>query len=103
MRTIDIRFLRQGLIKVNQPENWNEMTLKEKETYCWKVLNNASDRELVFAMSDFQGEDLNSMFDETPNIEAIESVDMESMNNPIYTEASTQAWDSFSESSGVLR
>jgi len=90
---INIRYIQQGLVKVDKPKNWDTMTNKQKEEYCDDVLYNLDDRSLVEGMSEVYPFSVDCFFADTPSVEAIE-LDVEDGDDPIPV-ATTKAWDSF--------
>lgn len=92
---VDIRFLRQGLVRAVVPEGFTKMTKKEKLDWAKHVLNHTkTDEELIQAMSDFEDPERDGWFDEDIPVCAIESVGGE----PI---VQTEEWKLFSSAEGM--
>jgi hypothetical protein len=72
---VEIRFLRQGLIQVEAPENFDQMAPEKKLEWASTVLEGCTDHELVNAMSDFEKPRTkvdSGFFDEAPEASAVE-------------------------------
>src|SRR4030043_1257937 len=75
-----IRFLRQGLAKVDAPKNFKKMTDKEKLYWADDIIQQVKDTEngdldILKLMADFDDPENNGYFDEAPSISAIESAE----------------------------
>ena len=91
-REVNIRFLRQGLIKASVPENFEQMTKKEKLNWANEVIESHTDDEIIQAMSDFENPEKSGFFDSAPLATAIEKT----VTEP-FSIVSTQTWDKFLE------
>ena len=72
---VEIRFLRQGLIKAEAPENLDQMAPEKKLEWASTVLEGCTDHELVNAMSDFEKprtKVASGFFDGAPEASAVE-------------------------------
>lgn len=76
MKTVNIRFLKQGLIELSVP---TDASIEDIIELGKAKLDTMSDRDLVMAMSDYTPSDLNpSIFDSASfQVEAIELPDSE--------------------------
>ena len=70
-----IRFLRQGLAKVDAPDNFDKMTAKEKMEWADDLLQQSKDDDIMHMMSDFDKPEENGYFDEAPLCAAIEEAE----------------------------
>ncbi len=57
-RSVFIRFLRPGIVKVEVPENFDEMTEEKKIEWASKKLEGLSSKEILEAIIDFDGEEV---------------------------------------------
>lgn len=91
-KELNIRFLRQGLIKINVDEKI--LTNKEKLlNLCQEYLESIDDEVLMTSMSDFDDVKNNGYFDSAPEVAAIEDP-----NKDYELLFSTPEWDSFNDS-----
>lgn len=100
MDKIEIRYLQQGLVKVDKPKDWDAMTSKQKAEYCENILYSLDDRTLLEGMAESYPFDIDCFFADTPRVEAIE-LSEDSDDDPVLI-ASTETWDKFIEDSGGL-
>ena len=68
---VNVRFLKQGLVKMNIPDN---ISIEETKELCKEQLNSMSDQDLLISMSDCVPSGNNpSRFDDASfNVDAIE-------------------------------
>ena len=92
MTKIHIRYLVPGLIECNLPTTWDNMGEKERKKFCSSILNDKTDRELIFGLSELIHNDIDSMFDSTPPVEAIEMFDE---NTGIETVMASDVWTEY--------
>lgn len=88
---VAIRFLRQGYLAVDKPENFDNWNQKEQLEWADTVLGNQDDKILLEAMSDFVPDAIpdNGYFDEAPMTTAIED------NTTGTTILTTKEWNAF--------
>jgi hypothetical protein len=90
---IRIRFLKPGQIEVNKPENFDEMTMRDKINWANDILTDQTDSQILEALADFDKEMWNKMgigmFDaDSIIVEAIQNEDGETM-------MCSEAWDNW--------
>lgn len=88
-----LRFLKQGLVEAETPNDFETMTDKEKLEWASIQLANLSDKEIINAMADFGDPGKNGYFDETTQASAIEKGEGEDITDSIIQ---TEEWKIFS-------
>lgn len=97
-----IRFLRQGLIEAEAPEQFDTLTPEERMEWATEYLENCTDHQIVIAMADYDPNPIwtlsdlcssNDFFDSAPQAEAIE-LPLGEYNDP-RTLVMTKAWTVF--------
>lgn len=101
MKSIEIRYLQQGLIKTDMPDNWESLTNDQKVEYCEEILYNLDDRTLVAGLAEILPFDIDRFFASTPEVEAIEIIDYEEDEEPTLV-ACTSTWEQFVSDYGGL-
>ncbi len=91
-KKVFIRFLKQGLVLAETPENFDEMSAKEKMDWANKILKSKSDGFLVDALADFEDPDKNGFFAIKPDVCAIEQGEGMNIGDTI---VSTSLWEMF--------
>lgn len=71
-KKVNIRFLRQGLVKADTPDGFDKMTAKEKLDWASKHLSGLPDKRIIAAMADFEKPGKDGYFDGAPSASAIE-------------------------------
>jgi hypothetical protein len=69
---VNIRFLRQGSIEVDAPDNIKKMTAQEIKIWAEKIIEEQSDEELLRALADFRYPKIDGYFDSPPQCSAVE-------------------------------
>jgi len=93
MKKLHIRFLRQGLIALTKeqlPVGFVEMSKEKQNEWAFKHLFNLKDDELLNAMADFEYPSKDGYFVSTPDVEALQNEEFETLY-------STVAWDAFTD------
>jgi len=93
MKKLHIRFLRQGLITLTEeqlPVGFVEMSKEKQNELAFNHLFNLKDYELLNAMADFEYPVKNGYFDSTPDVEALQNEEFETLY-------STVAWNAFTD------
>lgn len=94
---LEIRFLRQGLIKAPKPEGFDDMSAEEQEKWANSIIESKSDLEILEAMSDLpNATQTGKYFEGTVHVAAIESKEGEEL---LY---STDEWEAFAECDSTL-
>ena len=91
-KPVYIRFLKQGLVKAEVPDNFDSMTPKEKLNWAWERLSCLSDEDLIEALSDYQKPRCSQFFDDSPSAAAIEDATEENQGADI---VHTNDWHAF--------
>ena len=87
---LEIRFLRQGLVKATKPQGFENMSREEQGKWASDVLDSKSDLDILDAMADYPDAHRTSKyFDEAPQVAAIESSNGEDL---LFT---TSEWNAF--------
>lgn len=95
-KQVYIRFLRQGSVKTQAPENFDAMPPKEKLNWASDYLNGMSDAQLIQAMVDFE-DTRYGYFDESPYASSIEEAEGDDIGVSI---VETRGWKEFCEGTG---
>lgn len=95
-KQVYIRFLRQGCVKTQAPENFDTMTPQEKLEWASDFLNNLSDAQIIEAMADFE-DTRYGYFEESPYASAIEEAEGDMLGTPI---VETREWKLFRTGAG---
>lgn len=91
---VHIRFLTSGLIEAEAPDNFAEMTPYEKVSWAQEILNQKTDRELLYALAQWEEPETYGWFDGTPVADAVENENGEVI-------VQTEEWKTFSSGEGL--
>lgn len=91
---VHIRFLTPGLIEAEAPDNFAEMSPNEKLNWAQEILNQKTDRELLYSVAQYEEPETYGWFDGSPLADAVENEDGDVI-------AQTKEWKTFSLGEGL--
>jgi len=91
---VHIRFLVPGLIEAEAPENFPEMSSYQKISWAQEILNPKTDRELLYALAQYEEPETYGWFDGVPVADAVEKEDRQVI-------VQTKEWETFSSGEGL--
>lgn len=90
---VQIRFLRQGLIKAEAPEHFDKWSPEDRIAWAQESLDAKTDSDLLAAMADFENPERDGWFDGGILADAIENENGEVI-------VMTKEWQMFSSGEG---
>ena len=99
MEKLQIRYIQQGIIEVDLPKKWEDMTNSDRHDFCQNILNSKSDSDLIDGLREVKEKNNSGeFFAETPSVEAIQIKD----DFEVSTVACSDTWRRFIWDEGGL-